>query len=134
MTIYDTTLAYTSPATKAWSVWNQMRGYRVGKDLDDVRPGLFTRTAIYERWRDSQLQPSGPMSDPLPISWVDDGIAYLVGKGWATFDGTTITPLVFDTDGRPHRLRRIPIATGDALPAHQQLELLPNGATPQDGT
>jgi hypothetical protein len=106
-----------APATKGFSVNNIMRRFSVA-----------TRTAIHVAWRDFEREHDiAEVVEDLPIGIVDDGIAYLVSAGLATSDGTTITPTNIGSDGKPARLRRVP---GNDF----GLEVLPSGATPQDGS
>lgn len=103
-------------ATNAWSCINVMRVLGVS---------AATKAAILAKWEAGMAPPSTTRTiDPAQV---DDGVNYLTVNGFATFDGTTVTATNVDIDGRPKRLRR---KLNDAF----NLELLPSGATPQDGT
>lgn len=105
-------MAYSS--TNAWSIINVMR-----------KTGATTRASVLAAWIEAETTAGTPV---IPTSDnVDDGLSYLTLSGFVTFDGTNITPIHTDSSGKPARLRRV---IGDET----NLEILPNGATPTDGT
>ena len=106
----------SSTATNGWSVNNVMRAF-----------GVNTKTAVHTAWQAGKDPPR--TTTTFDISRVQQGIDFLVSAGLATYNSGTgvITPTSVGSDGKPARLRRV--AGHD-----DRLELLPPGATPQDGS
>jgi len=124
----------STSATNGWSVINVMRFFRVN-----------TKAAVIAQWVGRESTPpdihggttqGGNVTLPSTTD-VDDGVNYLVGAGFATYDAGTdvITSTRLDTDGRPARLRRVVFPPDPEAHKHlDTLEYLPSGAQPTEGT